>query len=80
MARFLWALARREDALVAPRVRRHPRGPAGRRASDYLLLLVTTLDRLIMGLRPFRAPSGRAAEAHGGQRPAAGTCCGACRF
>lgn len=54
VARFLWALARRDDALAAPL-------PAGIRAgrlsaepSDYLLLLVTTLDRLIMGLRPFQ--------------------------
>jgi hypothetical protein len=55
VARFLWALARREDALVAPL-------PAGIRAGrfsaapgHYLLLLVTTLDRLIMGLRPFQS-------------------------
>jgi hypothetical protein len=55
VARFLWALARREDALVAPL-------PAGIRAGrfsaapgNYLLLLVTTLDRLIMGLRPFQS-------------------------
>jgi hypothetical protein len=53
MARFLWALAHRDDALVKPlpvairadRVTIEPR--------DYLLLLVTTLDRLIMGLRPY---------------------------
>ncbi len=54
MARFLWALARRDDALVAPL-------PAGIQADrlavgskHYRLLLVTTLDRLIMGMRPFR--------------------------
>lgn len=53
LARFLWALARRDDALVAP-------VPAGIRvdrtgmgSKDYLLLLVTTLERLILGLRPF---------------------------
>jgi hypothetical protein len=56
VARFLWALARRDDALVAPL-------PAGIRADrlglaprDYLLLLITTLDRLILGLRPFWQP------------------------
>jgi hypothetical protein len=53
LARFLWALARRDDALVAPvaagiRVDRSRMG-----SKDYLLLLVTTLERLILGLRPF---------------------------
>lgn len=53
LARFLWALARRDDALVAPvsagiRVDR-----SGMGSKDYLLLLVTTLERLILGLRPF---------------------------
>jgi len=53
LARFMWALARRDDELAAPLT-------AGIRADGlavdsrrYLLLLVTTLDRLIMGLRPF---------------------------
>lgn len=53
LARFLWALARRDDALAAPvtaricvdRTRTDPQG--------YLLLLITTLERLILGLRPF---------------------------
>jgi hypothetical protein len=56
LARFLWAWARRDDALVEP-------VPAGIRADrlglaprDYLLLLITTLDRLILGLRPFWQP------------------------
>jgi hypothetical protein len=53
LARFLWALARQDDALVAPvpariRVDRCRMDPG-----DYLLLLVTTLERLILGLRPF---------------------------
>jgi diacylglycerol kinase (ATP) len=53
IARFLWALARRDDALVgavpaAIRIDRRPLEPA-----SYLLLLVTTLNRLILGLRPF---------------------------
>lgn len=60
MARFLWALARRDDALVGPlRAGIH----ADRLAvapGDYLVLLATTLDRLILGLRPF-PPGGEGA-------------------
>jgi hypothetical protein len=58
LARFLWALARRQDALVAP-------VPAAIRADrsvtvskNLLLLLITTLDRLILGLRPFWSQDG----------------------
>lgn len=52
-ARFLLALARREDALVAPvaaaiRTERGAIAPRG-----YWMVLITTLDRLIFGLRPF---------------------------
>jgi diacylglycerol kinase (ATP) len=54
-ARFLLGLARREDALLAP-------VPAAIRADrteiaegDYLLMLISTMDRLILGLRPFWA-------------------------
>ncbi len=53
VARFLMALARRDDSLVAP-------ASAAIRADgrqigqgDYLLLMVSTLERLILGLRPF---------------------------
>jgi hypothetical protein len=53
MARFLAALARRDDRLVAPVAAdiRADLQPLG--AQDYLAILVTTLDRLILGLRPF---------------------------
>ena len=53
MARFLMALARREDSLVSPVSVdiRMDQFTFGKR--DCLLLLVTTLDRLIMRLRPF---------------------------
>jgi hypothetical protein len=53
LARFLWALARRDDALLAPLSAgiRADRRAVG--STQFLLLLVTTLDRLIMGLRPF---------------------------
>lgn len=57
MARFLWALARRDDQLVAPLTAGVRAGRLTVAPSRYLLLLVTTLDRLIMGLRPF-GPSG----------------------
>jgi hypothetical protein len=58
VARFLWALARRDDTLAAPlsaaiRTGRLKTAQTGR----YLLLLATTLDRLILGLRPFQ-PNG----------------------
>ena len=53
LARFLWALARRDDALVAPVPARIRVGRSGLGSKDYLLLLVTTLERLILGLRPF---------------------------
>lgn len=53
MARFLMALARREDTLVSPVSVdiRTDRLTFDKR--DCLLLLVTTLDRLILRLRPF---------------------------
>lgn len=54
LLRFLAALARRDDRLAAPvaaalRIDREAL-PA---PAEYLLILVTTLDRLILGLRPF---------------------------
>jgi hypothetical protein len=53
LARFLWALARRDDALVAPVPAQLRVDGSGMGSKDYLLLLVTTLERLILGLRPF---------------------------
>jgi hypothetical protein len=53
VARFLWALARRHDALVAPVSVGIQAGRREVAPRDYLLLLITTLDRLILGLRPF---------------------------
>jgi hypothetical protein len=53
VARFLWALARRDDALVAPLAAGIVTDRLAVASRRYLLLLVTTLDRLIMGLRPF---------------------------
>jgi hypothetical protein len=53
LARFLLALARRDDALVAPVPARIRADRCGLGSGDYLLLLVTTLERLILGLRPF---------------------------
>jgi len=53
VARFLWALARRDDAWVAPLTAGVRAGRLTVAPSSYLLLLVTTLDRLILGLRPF---------------------------
>jgi hypothetical protein len=52
-ARFLLALARRDDALVTPvsvAIRADRDGIASR---GYWMLLITTLDRLMLGLRPF---------------------------
>jgi hypothetical protein len=57
VARFLWALARRDDALAAPLPAGIGAGLLTVEPSHYRLLLVTTLDRLIMGLRPFQ-PNG----------------------
>ena len=56
IARFLWALARRDDALVAPLRARIQTDRFAIAPRSYLLLLVTSLDRLIMGLRPFQRP------------------------
>lgn len=53
LARFLWALARRDDALVAPMPARIAVDRSSMGSNDYLVLLVTTLERLILGLRPF---------------------------
>lgn len=53
MARFLWALARQNDARVAPVPIGIRMDRLGIAPQDYLLLLITTLDRLILGLRPF---------------------------
>jgi hypothetical protein len=52
-ARFLLALARRDDALVAPVsvAIRTERGDLAPR--DYRMMLITTLDRLMLGMRPF---------------------------
>lgn len=58
MARFLWALARRDDALVGPLRTGIHTDRLAVAPEDFLMLLVTTLDRLILGLRPF-APGGR---------------------
>jgi hypothetical protein len=54
-ARFLLGLARREDALVAPvsATIRADRADIAAGGRDYLLVLISTLDRLILGLRPF---------------------------
>lgn len=53
LGRFLWALARRKDELVAPeRIAIHA-DAYGPLEVDALMLLVTTLDRLILGLKPF---------------------------
>lgn len=60
MARFLWALARRDDALVGPLRTGIQADRLAVAAGDYLMLLVTTLDRLILGLRPF-PPAGEGA-------------------
>jgi diacylglycerol kinase (ATP) len=56
-ARFLLGLARREDALVAPvsAAIRADRADIAAGGGDYLLMLISTLDRLILGLRPFWA-------------------------
>ena len=58
LLRFLWGLFRRHDELVAPL-------PAAIHADGvelprrvYLMVLITTLDRLIMGVRPFWAEPG----------------------
>ncbi len=53
LARFLWALARQEDALVAPVTAAIRTDRAGVVSKDLLMLVITTLDRLILGLRPF---------------------------
>lgn len=52
-ARFLLGLARREDALVAPVSAAIRADRADIAEGDYLLMLISTLDRLILGLRPF---------------------------
>jgi hypothetical protein len=54
-ARFLLGLARREDALVAPVCAAIRADRADIAEGDYLLMLISTLDRLILGLRPFWA-------------------------
>jgi len=54
-ARFLLGLARREDALVAPVSAAIRADRADLAEGDYLLLLISTLDRLILGVRPFWA-------------------------
>lgn len=57
-ARFLLGLARREDALVAPvsAAIRADWAEIAEGGGDYLLILISTMDRLILGLRPFWAP------------------------
>jgi diacylglycerol kinase (ATP) len=69
LARLLWGVFRRRDTLVAPvsAVVRTDHLTAPRR--EYLLLLVTTLDRLIMGLRPFWVEGGPLRIAAVGARP-----------
>ena len=54
-ARFLLGLARREDALVAPVSAAIRADRADIAEGDYLLMMISTLDRLILGLRPFWA-------------------------
>lgn len=58
-ARFLLALARREDALVAPvsAAIRADRDAIATR--EYRMVLITTLERLIFGVRPFWNCDGR---------------------
>lgn len=58
LLRFLWGLFRRQDALVAPlpAAIHTDSGELPRR--DYLMVMITTLDRLIMGVRPFWAKPG----------------------
>lgn len=58
LARFLWGLFRRHDALVAPAPVAIQTENGALPQRDYLMLLITTLDRLIMGLRPFWADAG----------------------
>lgn len=58
LARFLWALAHRQDALVAPVPTVIRADRSGAVSKDLLLLLITTLDRLILGLRPFWGQGG----------------------
>ena len=54
-ARFLLGLARREDALVAPVSTAIRTGREDIAEGDYLLIMISTLDRLILGLHPFWA-------------------------
>jgi hypothetical protein len=58
LARFLWALTRRKDALVAPVATAIRTDSSEAVSKDLLLLLITTLDRLILGLRPFWGQGG----------------------
>ena len=58
LARFLWALARRQDALVAPVSTAIRADRSAAVSKNVLLLLITTLDRLILGLRPFWSQGG----------------------
>ncbi len=53
LVRFLVGLARRDDALVAPLRAEIRTEQAYVPPGDYLMMLVTTLDRLIVGARPF---------------------------
>jgi hypothetical protein len=53
IGRFLMALARRDDALVAPLTVGIRADGCSFQKRNCLVLLVTTLDRLILGLRPF---------------------------
>ena len=70
MARFMWALARRDDALAAPLTAGIVADRLAVASRRYLLLLVTTLDRLIMGLRPFQPlPAGPLKLTAVGARP-----------
>lgn len=56
LGRFLWALARRKDELVAPEHIAIRADACGSVAIEALVPLVTTLDRLILGLKPFWGP------------------------
>lgn len=53
LLRFLFGLARRDDALVAPVRAEIQTDRTHVPSGDYLMMLITTLNRLIVGARPF---------------------------
>jgi hypothetical protein len=58
LGRFIWALVQRQDALVAPASVAICADRGDSVSQDILLLLITTLDRLILGVRPFWGAGG----------------------